>query len=216
NYNEFQEIKAYFNSDLGEERSPGIIFMSSYTIFDFSNQGAEYQNEYRDYFKAESIKNFRSPATLLEGSLFLEELPQFTLGNSNTLRATRGSDGELVNLLAGATAILVDIDPQFPSYSTKGYFVDNGQFKLINYQFQPDMVPEDVLPQLIELSLDYMDIPANGTEVTTTTDSAPSVIDPVPIIGIFGGGGLVASVLFMKFKPKARRGESIWLKKEKQ
>ncbi|MHA1993888.1 MAG: immune inhibitor A domain-containing protein [Candidatus Hodarchaeales archaeon] len=209
NYNEFKEIEEYFNTDLGEDRSPGIIFMSSYTIFDFSNQGPEIQNDYRNIFQAESILNFRSPATMLQGSLFLKNLPQFTLGNTDTLRATRGSDGELVNLLPGATPILADINPQFPSYNTKGYIVDNGQYRLINYQFQPDMVPEDVLPQLISLSLNYINEPANGTAITTTTESTPSVIDPVPIIGVFGIGGLVASVLFIKFRLKPRKGDSI-------
>ncbi len=213
NYNEFREIKRYFNTDLGEERSPGIIFMSSYTIFDFSNQGAEYQNEYRNIFQAESVKNFRAPVGMLQGSQFLEDLPQFTLGNSDTLRATRGADGELVNLLVGATPILVDIDPQFASHDTKGFFVDNGQYKLINYQFQPEMVPKEVLPELLQRSLDYLYIPANGSEFTTTTTPTPSVIDPVPIIGFATVGGLGVTVLFLKFRPKPRKGESIWIKK---
>ena len=214
NYNEFKEIKEYFNTDLGEDRSPGIIFMSSYTIFDFSNQGAEFQNEYRDFFQAESIKNFRSPATMLEGLSFLSGLPQFTLGSSDTLRATRGPDGELVNLLPGATPILIDIDPQYSNYDTKGFFVDNGQYKLINYQFQPSMVPEDVLAQLLDLSLDYLYIPANGTTVTTTTETTPTIIDPIPLMGSVVVGGLIVTVWFIKFRPKPRKGDSIWIRKK--
>jgi hypothetical protein len=202
--------------NLGDDRSPGIIFMSSYTIFDFSNQGALVQNDYRNIFQAESIKNFRAPVTLLQGNLFLEDLPLFTLGSSDTLRATRGADGELVHLLPGATPILIDIDPEFSSFSTKGFTVDNGQYKLINYQFQPEMVPEVILPQLLELSLDYMSVPANGTEITTTTipRTTPLIIDPVAVVGFISVGGVVGTVLFLKLKPKPRKAESIWIKKE--
>ncbi len=212
NYNEFKEIKRYFNMDLGEDRSPGIIFMSSYTIFDFSNQGAIYQNEYIETFQAESVRNFRAPATLLQGSLFLKDLPLFTLGSSETLRATRGADGELVTLRPGATAILIDIDPQFSSYDTKGFIVDNGQYKLINYQFQPEMVPEAILPELLELSMGYMSTPANGTKITTTSVPIPTVIDPVAIFGVVSVGGLIGATLYIRFKPKPRKGESIWIK----
>ena len=169
NYEEFKEIKKYLNMDLGENKTPGIIVMSSYTIFDFSNQNLEYQNEYQTTFQAQSPVNFRSRASTLVGSSFLEGLPSFTLGETDTLRANRSSDGEVVNLMAGATSILTDSDPQFPDYPTKGYIVENGQYILINYLFQPEMVPADILLLLLNSSLSYLEEPTNYSSITTTT-----------------------------------------------
>ena len=119
-----------------------------------------------------------------------------------------------MNLLPGATPILIDIDPQYSNYDTKGFFVDNGQYKLINYQFQPSMVPEDVLAHLLDLSLDYLYIPANGTTVTTTTETTPTIIDPIPLMGSVVVGGLIVTVWFIKFRPKPRKGDSIWIRKK--
>ena len=168
NYEEFKEIKEYLDMDLGENKTPRIIFMSSYTIFDFSNQDPAYQVEYQTTFQAQSPVNFRSRASTLAGSSFLEGLPPFTLGNTDTLRANRSSDGELVNLMAGATPILIDTDPQFPSYPTKGYMVDNGQSIIINYLFQPEMVPPDILLLLVNSSLSYLGQTTNFSSITTT------------------------------------------------
>jgi M6 family metalloprotease-like protein len=215
NYEEFKQIRRYLMMDLGENRSPGIIVMSSYTIFDFSNQGADYQNEYQTIFQAQSPINFRSPVSNLIGSLFLERLPSFTLGNTDTLRANRSSDGEVVYLMAGATPILVDSDPQFPGYPTKGYIVDDGQYKLVNYLFQPAMVPSDILLLLLNSSLSYLDQPANGSSITTTTTTTSTPIDPIQILGVALIGGLGISTLVFFFRPKPRKGDSHWLKRDK-
>ncbi len=180
--------------------------MCSYTIFDFSNQGAIYQNEFEEIFQAQSPLNFRSPVSMLEGSLFLEDLPLFTLGRTDTLRATRGSDGEVVGLMAGATPILVDIDPQFPETPTKGYIVDNGQYKLVNYLFQPETVPPDILLQLINESLVYLAQPANGSIQTTTP------FDLIPLIAVLAVGGPIIGILFIRFRPKHRKNDSPRLK----
>ncbi|MHA1933223.1 MAG: hypothetical protein ACW96X_11815, partial [Promethearchaeota archaeon] len=169
NYEEYKEIKKFLDLDLGGNKTPGIIFMSSYTIFDFSNQNSEYLNEYQTTFQAQSPVNFRSRASTLVGSLFLEGLPSFTLGKTDTLRANRSSDGEVVSLMAGAISILTDSDPQFPDYPTKGYLVENGQYTLINYLFQPEMVPNDILQLLLNASLSYLGEPTNYSTITTTT-----------------------------------------------
>ncbi|MHA1206250.1 MAG: immune inhibitor A domain-containing protein [Candidatus Hodarchaeales archaeon] len=215
NYAEFKQIEKYLKMDLGENRSPGIIVMSSYTIFDFSNQGAQYQNEFQAIFQAQSPVNFRSPVSNLIGSLFLEGLPSFTLGNTDTLRATRSSDGEVVGLMAGATPILIDSDPQFPSYPTKGYIVDDGQYKLITYLFQPAMVPSDILLLLLNSSLSYLDQPANGSLISTTTTDISTPIDPIQILSVILIGGLGISTLVYFFRPKPRKGDSYWLNRDK-
>ncbi len=214
NYEEFQQIMKYLKMDLGENRSPGIIVMSSYTIFDFSNQGAGYQNEYQAIFQAQSPVNFRSPASNLVGSFFLEGLPSFTLGNTNTLRANRSSDGEVVSLMAGATPILIDSDPQFPDYPTKGYIVDNGEYKLVNYLFQPAMVPPDILLLLLNSSLSYLDQPANGSSFTTTTNVITAPLDSIQILSIILLGGLGISIFVYFFRPKPRKRDSYWLKRD--
>jgi hypothetical protein len=184
NYEEFKEIKKYLNMDLGENKTPGIIVMSSYTIFDFSNQNSEYQNEYQTIFQAQSPVNFRSRASTLVGTSFLEGLPSFTLGKTDTLRANRSSDGEVVNLMAGATSILTDLDPQFPDYPTKGYIVENDQYILINYLFQPEMVPADILLLLLNSSLSYLEEPTNYSSIITTTTTS---IDPTQTSSISTG-----------------------------
>jgi len=212
NYEEFKQIKKYLEMDLGENRSPRIIVMSSYTIFDFSNQGAQYQNDFQAIFQAQSPVNFRSPVSNLIGSFFLEGLPSFTLGNTDTLRANRSSDGEVVGLMAGATPILIDSDPQFPSYPVKGYIVDDGQYKLINYLFQPAMVPPDILLLLLNSSLSYLDQPANSSSTSTTTRVISTSIDPIQILSVLLIGGLGISTLVYFFKPKPRKGDSPWLR----
>jgi len=215
NYEEFKQIEKYLKMDLGENKSPGIIVMSSYTIFDFSNQGLEYQNEFQAIFKAQSPVNFRSPVSNLVGRLFLEGLPSFTLGNTDTLRATRSSDGEVVDLMAGAAPILIDSDPQFPSYPTKGYIVDDGTYKLINYLFQPSMVPSDILLQLLNSSLTYLDQPANGSTVSTTTTDISTPINPIQVLSILLLGGVGISTLVYFFRPKPRKGDSHLLNQDK-
>ncbi|MHA2346206.1 MAG: immune inhibitor A domain-containing protein [Candidatus Hodarchaeales archaeon] len=212
NYNEFKEIRDYLNSNIHSNRSPGLIVMSSYTIFDFSNQGAEFQNDYQRIFRAVSPTNFRAPVSTLKGNFFLSNLPQFTLGTTNTLRANRSSDGEVVELLSGTTPILEDLNPEFAGYPTKGYVVDNGQYKLVNYLFQPSMVPDDILVNLLNATLLYLQDPANGS-IPTSTSSKSFYIGPIQVISILAIGGAVLSVLIIRFKPKPRKNDSPWLRK---
>ncbi|MFX0205832.1 MAG: hypothetical protein ACFFDT_07570 [Candidatus Hodarchaeota archaeon] len=175
NYNEFKEIKKYLESSDGNNPSR-IIFMSSFNIFDFSNQGSNVHNEIDDFFRARSPTNFRAPVSLLQGVNFLEDLPRFTLGPTDSVRANRSSDGEIVTLLSGAVPILEDINPEFQGFDTKGYYVDNGEYKLVNFLFQPEMVPDAVLPQLLNQSLDYLSKPNNSTFTSITTTSS----EPIP------------------------------------
>ena len=183
NYNEFLELKQYLESSDANYPSR-IIFMSNYNIFDFSNQGIGTQDETDDFFRARSPTNFRAPVSLLQGVDFLLDLPRFTLGPTDSVRANRSSDGEVVTLLPGAVPILEDISPELQGYSSKGYYVDNGEYKMVNFLFQPEMVPDAVLPQLLYLSLDYLSKPNNSTFTTTTTtssetNSSTSGIEPI-------------------------------------
>ncbi|MFX1285552.1 MAG: hypothetical protein ACFFB5_18075 [Promethearchaeota archaeon] len=188
NYNEFQEIKQYLESSTMDNPSR-IIFMSNYNIFDFSNQGSNVHDEIAEIFRARSPTNFRAPVTLLRGLDFLESLPSFTLGFTNTLRANRSSDGEVVTLLAGAVSILEDVSPEFIDYSTKGYYIDTGEYKLINYLFQPELVPDTILPNLLDLSINYLNQPNNSTFTTHTatlsdSNASTSGIEPLFFIGM--------------------------------
>ncbi|MFX1505310.1 MAG: hypothetical protein ACFFDC_04255, partial [Promethearchaeota archaeon] len=183
NYNEFKELKQYLESSDVNHPSR-IIFMSSYNIFDFSNQGTNVHDETDDFFRARSPTNFRAPVSLLQGLDFLEDLPHFALGPTDSIRANRSSDGEVVALLSGVVPILEDINPEFQGYATKGYYVDNGEYKLVNFLFQPEMVPDSVLHQLLNLSLDYLSKPNNSTFTTITTtssktNSSTSGIEPI-------------------------------------
>ncbi|MFW9905212.1 MAG: hypothetical protein ACFFFH_12810 [Candidatus Thorarchaeota archaeon] len=176
NYNEFQELKQYLESSDANYPSR-IIFMSSYNIFDFSNQGTDTQDETDNFFRARSPTNFRAPVSLLHGINFLEELPLFTLGPTDSVRANRSNDGEVVTLLSGAVPILEDTNPEFQGYGTKAYYVDNGKYKLVNFLFQPELVPDSVLPQLLDLTLVYLSEPNNSTFtsiITTTSETTSS------------------------------------------
>lgn len=207
NYNEFKEIKKYL--DFSTEENPShIIFMSNYNIFDFSNQGFSVYSETDDIFRAQSPHNFRAPVTLLQGLSFLEDLPPFILGPTDSVRANRSSDGEVVKLLSGAVPILEDEDPEFQGYGTKGYYVDNGEYKLINFLFQPELVPETVLPQLLNLSLNYLLEPNNSTFTTFTTtpsETVPSTsgIDPLYFFGMLSLGVLSIFVYVRKFNDRS-------------
>ena len=204
NYNEFKEIKQYLESS-SLERPPRIIFMSNYNIFDFSNQGTNVHNEIDDIFRARSPTNFRAPVTLLRGRNFLKNLSPFTLGPTDSLRANRSSDGEVVTLLSGTVPILEDKNPEFSGYGTKGYYVDNGEYKLINFLFQPELTPTTILPQLLNLSLDYLAQPNNSTFPTNTASlSEPSSstikIELLTFVGILILGGVGISMFIKKRK----------------
>ncbi|UCE13980.1 MAG: hypothetical protein JSV04_02090 [Candidatus Heimdallarchaeota archaeon] len=173
NYNEFIEIKRYLQDD-SAVNPPRIIFMSNYNIFDFSNQGTTVQDEIEDIFRAQSPLNFRAPVTILEGYDFLESLPPFTLGPTDSLIDNRSSDGEIVDLLPGAVSILQDKDPEYFGYSTKGYYVDTEPFKLVNYLFQPELVPSAILPQILNLTLNFLAQPTNTISYTSTTSVSQS------------------------------------------
>ena len=175
NYNEFRELKQYLESS-EDKNPPRIIFMSNYNIFDFSNQGSSVHNEIADFFRAHSPNNFRAPVSLLKGVDFLEDIPCFTLGPTDSVRANRSSDGEVVTLLSGAVPILEDTSPEFQGYGVKGYYVDNGNYKLINFLFQPELVPDAVLPQLLNLSLNYLSEPNNSTFTTRTMPSSETIL----------------------------------------
>jgi len=189
NYNEFRELKQYLESS-DEKNPPRIIFMSNYNIFDFSNQGSSVHNEIADFFRAQSPNNFRAPVSLLKGENFLEDLPRFSLGPIDSVRANRSGDGEIVTLLSGTVPILEDINPEFQGYGTKGYYVDNGNYKLINFLFQPELVPDTVLPQLLNLSLNYLSEPNNSTFTTSFMTSSET------ILSTSSGIDLLLSVLF--------------------
>ncbi len=208
NYNEFKEIKRYLES-ITQKNPPRIIFMSNYNIFDFSNQGIGVHDEIDDIFRARSPANFRAPVSLLKGLNFLEDLPSFTLGPTDSVRANRSSDGEIVTLLSGAVPILEDENPEFQGYGTKGYFVDNGKYKLLNYLFQPELVPDTVLSQLLNLSLNYLSEPNNSTFTTFTTSSEPvpstSGIDPMYFYGMLSIGVLSIFLYYRKTNGKRIR-----------
>jgi M6 family metalloprotease-like protein len=216
NYNEFMEIRDFLTNS-SQNNGSRIVFMSSYNIFDFSNQGVEIENEIDDIFRARSPINFRAPVNLLRGYDFLENIPPFVLGNTDTLRSNRSSDGEVVTLLSGVRPILEDEDPVFPGYGTKGYYVDTGEYKLVNYLFQPEMVPELILPQLINATLHFLDSPNNVTFTSATSTGQPQSLQVDPI---FVGGLLVISsigaamfiIRYIKRKPPTEK--SYWLTKK--
>ncbi|MHA2305479.1 MAG: Ig-like domain-containing protein, partial [Candidatus Hodarchaeales archaeon] len=191
NYNEFKEIKKYLDNST-EDRHSCIVFMTSYNIFDFSNQGVEIHNEISEIYRARSPTNFRAPVNRLLGQDFLAELPPFVLGNTDSLRANRSSDGEVVTLLPGITSILEDDDPVFPGYGTKGYYVDTGSYKLVNYLFQPEMVPTAILTQLFNATLDFLQLPNNSTFSSSFSSSnhqnTPLNFDPF----IFGSFAIIS------------------------
>lgn len=204
NYNEFKEIKKYFEIS-SEENPSSIIFMSNYNIFDFSNQGSYVAGEIEKIFRVRSPKNFRAPVILLRGSNFLKNLPSFTLGPTHSLRANRSSDGEVVTLLSGTMTILEDVDPEFPGYGTKGYYVDNGEYKLINFLFQPEIVPSSILPTLLNLSLNFLAQPNNSTFITyymthSHSISSTSGIDLFVFIGLLIVGIFTITLYIKKFK----------------
>jgi hypothetical protein len=217
NYQEFLEIKKYLETP-SETRPPRIVFMSSYNIFDFSNQPAGVIAEIAEFFRATSPQNFRAPVTMLNGYDFLSNLSPFTLGSSDTLRATRGSDGEVVTLLSGVVPILKDTEPEFPNYDTKGYYTDDGNYKIVNYLFQPEMVPTSILPQLLSSTLNYLDESNNSTFTTTTTTREPPPpieIDPVILIfGIFAVVGIAIYFSIKRFTGKTKITDSYWLQKK--
>lgn len=205
NYNEFKEIKRYLENSTIDRRSR-IVFMSSYNIFDFSNQGVEIHNEIDDIFRARSPVNFRAPVNRLLGQDFLSELPPFVLGDTDSLRANRSSDGEVVTLLPGVVPILEDEDPIFPGYGTKGYYVDTGSYKLVNYLFQPEMVPRSTLTQMLNTTLDFLQLPNNSTLSTSTSTShhqnIPLNFDPF----IFGSFAISSVGLAFYLFRKTRKG----------
>ncbi len=188
NYNEFKEIKKFLDSSTKDNPS-NIIFLSNYNIFDFSNQGDDVYNEIDDIFYAQSPTNFRAPVDLLKGRQFLESIPPFTLGPTNTLFENQSSDGEVVTLLPGAIPILEDENPEFPGYGTKGYCVVNEEYALINFLFQPESVPSVILPQLLNLSLIFLaqsDKPtlttfseSNSSTTLSETSSSTAGMDPL-------------------------------------
>lgn len=173
NYYEFIEIRDYLEMST-KICSPRIMFISSYNIFDFSNQGDAIHDETDNIFRARSPLDFRAPVTLLKGSNFLTILPPFTLGLTETLQDNRSCDGEIVELLPGTVTILEDEGPEFPGFATKGYFIDDGNFKLVNYLFQPEMVPLTILPKLLNLTLNYLAQPNNKTTYTTISSEESS------------------------------------------
>ncbi len=217
NYEEFLEIKQYIETSSGTN-PPRIIFMSSYNIFDFSNQGVGVLAEIAQYFRATSPKNFRAPVTMLDGYDFLSKLPPFTLGSSDTLRATRGSDGEVVDLLSGVVPILKDTEPEFPKYDTKGYYTDDGNYKIVNYLFQPEMVPNSILLQLLNSTLLYLEEPNNSTfTTTTTTRNPPPPIEIDPILLIFGISAVAGLAIYFSIKRVTGRTkikDSYWLQRK--
>ncbi|MFX1517854.1 MAG: immune inhibitor A domain-containing protein [Promethearchaeota archaeon] len=205
NYNEFRELKQYLESS-DEKNPPRIIFMSNFNIFDFSNQGSSIQNEIDDYFRAQSPDNFRAPVSLLQGINFLVDLPCFTLGPIDSVRANRSSDGEVVTLLRGAVPILEDKNPEFQGYGTKGYYVDDGNYKLVNFLFQPELVPEIILPKLLNLTLNYLSEPNNSSfpassAITSSesTFSTSSGINPLFYLTMLAIGSLSLFVVTRKF-----------------
>ncbi|MFX0086315.1 MAG: hypothetical protein ACFFAU_11585 [Candidatus Hodarchaeota archaeon] len=213
NYNEFREIRDFLTNS-SHNNGSRIVFMSSYNIFDFSNQGADIHNEIDDIFRARSPINFRAPVKLLRGYDFLESIPPFVLGNTDTLRANRSSDGEVVTLLSGVRPILEDEDPVFPGYGTKGYYVDTGGYKLVNYLFQPEMVPDSILPKLINATLYFLQLPNNSTftSSTSTNHAQPFEIEPIIVIGfllISSIGTAIFILSYMKRKPPTEK--SYWL-----
>jgi hypothetical protein len=101
-------------------------------------------------------------------------------------------------------AILEDENPEYPGYGTKGYYVDNGEFKLINFLFQPEIVPSTIFPTLLNLSLNFLSQPNNSTFITystTQSDSLPSTsgIDLFVSISL-----LMAGVFIFTFISKRR------------
>ncbi|MFX0126100.1 MAG: immune inhibitor A domain-containing protein [Candidatus Hodarchaeota archaeon] len=217
NYQEFLEIKQYLETP-SETRPPRIVFMCSYNIFDFSNQPAGIIAEIAEFFRATSPQNFRAPVTMLNGYDFLSNLSPFTLGSSDTLRAARGSDGEIVSLLSGVVPILKDTEPEFPNYDTKGYYTDDGNYKIVNYLFQPEMVPSSILPQLLSSTLNYLDEPNNSTFTTTTTTGEPPPpieIDPVILIfSIFTVAGIAIYFSIKRLTGRTKITDSYWLQKK--
>ncbi len=206
NYNEFIEIKEYLESSSLMDPSR-IIFMSNYNIFDFSNQGSKVHDEIDEIFRAQSPTNFRASVTKLTGLDFLEKLPPFTLGSTDSLRANRSSDGEVVKLLSGTIPILEDKFPEFPGYGTKGYYIDTGVYKLINFLFQPEMVPNTILPNLLNLSINYLDQPNNSTftarsTTLSKTSSSTSGVEPLFFIGMLVIGVLGIFLYNRKFRGK--------------
>lgn len=205
NSNEFKEIKKYLESST-EINPSRIIFLSNYNIFDFSNQDRDVYDEIKGIFRAQSPTNFRAPVSLLRGQEFLKSIAPFTLGPIDSLRKNRSSDGEVVTLLSGAVPILRDEDPEFLGYDTKGYYVDNGEYKLVNFLFQPELVPGEVLTQLLEMSLKYLDQPNNSTLIenntssTSQNESSPRTggIDAFHFIGML----TVYSIILLLFSRK--------------
>jgi M6 family metalloprotease-like protein len=217
NYNEFKEIKKYLDNST-EENPSRIVFMSSYNVFDFSNQGVEIHNEIAEIFRARSPLNFRAPVNRLLGQDFLAELPPFVLGDTDSLRANRSSDGEVVTLLPGVVPILEDEDPIFPGYGTKAYYVDTGSYKLINYLFQPEMVPESILTQIFNTTLDFLKLANNSTLSSSSSSSnhqnTSINFDPF-IFGSFAIGSIgVAFIIFRKTRKTAPQEKSYWLTKK--
>jgi len=232
NFDEFLVIKNYL-LDSPDDVKPRIIFLSSYNIFDFSNQGSDVESETSKIFKATSPVNFRAPVSTLRGSYFLESLPAFTLGSTASLRSKRSSDGEVVNLLSGTIPILIDEDPAFPGFDAKGYFVDTDDYRILNYLFQPEMVPENILQDLIDLSLNFMISTENITYTTTTTTTATTTessstqpisnpntfdlndLDPAFVIVSVAGAIGLAAFFALKFLRKGpKKVDSYWLKKK--
>ena len=219
---EFNEIRRYVHQATLEK--PGkIIFMSSYNIFDLSNQAGVNSQQVTEIFKASSPLNFRSPVNLLQGSHFLENLPHFTLGDTSTLRSNRSADGEVVNLLPGAIPILKDLSPEFAGYDTKGYVVQDGFIKFVNYLFQPEMVPESILPILIENTLTFLASDEKLITQTTTTRRTDPILnleDFLIPIGIFiaavGAVGTVYSRRGARKPTEKAESTSYWLRAKEE
>ncbi len=219
NYNEFLQIKSYLlNSN--DSIQPRMLFMSSYTIFDFSNQGEAIHFETSQIFKARSPHDFRAPVFQLQGSDFLSELPTFSLGSQETLQDTRRSDGEIVSLLSGAVSILEDLNPEFPGFSSKGYFVEENNYKIVNYLFQPEMVPSSILPQLLNLTFIFLSQPVNSSLSTSSGTTNPfefpdfELGSVIVLFSLSVAVGLGMYLVYRRFKIKKKPSESYWLKKK--
>ncbi|MFW9855668.1 MAG: immune inhibitor A domain-containing protein [Candidatus Thorarchaeota archaeon] len=206
NYLEFKEIKEYLTQS-ESKNPPRIMVMCSYTLFDFSFQETAYREEIIEVFRASSPKNFRAPTSRIIGNNFLGDLPMFELGKNDTLRETRGSDGEVADLMFGALPILRDENPEFPNYDIKGYYVDSGVYKLVNYMFQPEMVPKSILRLLLNNTLIFFSFPNNSSFITTSSSSAlPKfpLIETGLLISAFALGILCVSYIYFGIIRKKR------------
>ena len=73
--------------------------------------------------------------------------------------------------------------------------VQNGVMKIVNYLFQPEMVPEGILPNLIEKTLNFLisgeDLVTTKRKVEPTLDLGEFLIPTGIFIAIVGAIGTV-------------------------